>query len=267
MAPSKGAGAPSPARTTAGASEADIATNKALLFHAEAARLAKSWLRGATTGGDGRDEDEDEQDKAEAALEKEFLRNRDLYSETGGVGYHPPTTGSASSTSAPGVNDATTMFLRKQLLRGRTTNGNAHAHNATTTRPRTQPQASRREKSGGDSDEEESRSGVGKSKRQAKNIRVAAGSETAKPAPQIEEEETGDAFEKSGANSALDQSRGESDSVVQAPEPDIPHVAPPKTSKKRGAASYLDELLASRAAKKQKKKNKKSKSLVESAPG
>ncbi|OAP60161.1 hypothetical protein AYL99_05163 [Fonsecaea erecta] len=278
MAPAKGAGASSMANTATGASAADIATNQALLFHAEAARLAKSWLRGPNIGDerDAADDDDDgDQDKADEEFEKEFLRNKDSYSETGGIGYHPPTESTPSTSTTPGLSDsATTTFLRKQLLRGhqqrgRATNGTANTHSATTG-PRPQIQVSRRTKGGEeDSDEEESRSGVGKSKRKANNIRrPAVGISAATSAPLKDQAETGPLPEGSGAISAPTQSHGESDRAVHAPESSIPDLSQPKPSKKRGAGSYLDELLASRAAKKQKKKNKnKGKGLAESEPG
>ncbi|KIY00782.1 uncharacterized protein Z520_03447 [Fonsecaea multimorphosa CBS 102226] len=280
MALSKGAGeAPlrTKTHTIAGASEADIATNKALLFHAEAARLAKSWLRGTTTTGDGRDEDEKE-DQAEEDLEREFLRNKDLYSETGGIGYHPPTESTSSTAATPGFTDPATTFLRKQLLRGhqrggRATTGNAHNHSAGGARPRPQIQASRRVKGEEVSDEEESRSkGVGKRKRKGNIVQAAVESDdaaAAKSAPQTDQMETEHLSEKAGAISTPSQSHGgETDRTVHAPEPSTTPAIPPKTSRKRGAGSYLDELLASRAAKKQKKKNKhKGKSLAESEPG
>ncbi|KIW85140.1 hypothetical protein Z517_00529 [Fonsecaea pedrosoi CBS 271.37] len=276
MAPSTGAGSPaSKAKptTAAAASDADIATNKALLFHAEAARLAKSWLRG-TAVGDGPDKDEDE-DKAEEDLEREFLRNKDVYSETGGVGYHPPTESSLSNGISSDHN-TTTAFLRKQLLRGhqrgRATNGSAQTHNASTARPNTQLRAPRQAKGEDDSDEEESRSGVvGKRKRNTNAGRAAAAveSEASGSTPsQIHPSsasETRHSLEPSdAADSAPNESHDQFDSAPQATSSSNPQVTLPRAGKKRGASSYLDELLASRAAKKNKKKKK---GVAESEPG
>ncbi|OAL38388.1 hypothetical protein AYO20_02447 [Fonsecaea nubica] len=277
MASSTGAGLPASRAkptTAAAASDADIATNKALIFHAEAARLAKSWLRG-TAVGDGPDKDEDE-DKAEEDLEREFLRNKDVYSETGGVGYHPPTESSLSNGISSDQN-TTTAFLRKQLLRGhqrgRATNGNAQTHNASTARPNTQLRAPRRAKDEDDSDEEESRSGVvGKRKRNTNAGRAAAAtavaveSEAASSVPShIPPTETGRSHEPSGAaDSAPNESHGQSDGTLQATSSSNPPAMLSRAGKKRGAGSYLDELLASRAAKKNKKKKK---SVTESEPG
>ncbi|OAG41206.1 hypothetical protein AYO21_04586 [Fonsecaea monophora] len=280
MAPSTGAGSPASRAkptTAAAASDADIATNKALLFHAEAARLAKSWLRG-TAVGDGPDKDEDE-DKAEEDLEQEFLRNKDVYSETGGVGYHPPTESSLSNGISSDQN-TTTAFLRKQLLRGhqrgRATNGSAQTHNASTARPNTQIRAPRWVKGEDDSDEEESRSGVvGKRKRKTNAGRAAAvtaaavesgasGSTPSQIHPSSASE-TGHSLEPSGAaESAPNESHDQFDSTPQATSSSNPQATLPRAGKKRGAGSYLDELLASRAAKKKKKKKK---GVTESEPG
>lgn len=63
--------------------EADIATNGALLFHAEASRLAKSWLQGATAAADPKEGDNDE-DEADLKRERELFgsNNAAQYSET-----------------------------------------------------------------------------------------------------------------------------------------------------------------------------------------
>ncbi|EXJ68834.1 uncharacterized protein A1O5_07766 [Cladophialophora psammophila CBS 110553] len=283
MALSKGAAAPSrmKAKATTGASEADIATNTALLLHAEAAQLAKSWLRAAPANDDGQDEDEDyDKDKEEQDLEREFLRNKDVYSETAGVGYRAATTTESTSTPGSAATDPAVAFLRRQLLpshhRGRVANGNAGTHSATTARPRPPLRAPRRVNREGDSDEEESRSGLGKGKRNATNLRQVASrsGEAMKAQRQIDHAgKTAHSHGEVGANSAPNGSHvavAEPDRADPVTEPDMVHVAQSKANKKRGTGSYLDELLASRAAKKQKKKNKnkgKGTGLVETKPG
>ncbi|KIW91611.1 uncharacterized protein Z519_07579 [Cladophialophora bantiana CBS 173.52] len=282
MALSKGPAAPSrvKAKATTRASEADIATNTALLFHAEAAQLAKSWLRGAPASDDGQEEDEDhDKDKEEQDLEREFLRNKDMYSETAGVGYRAATT--TESTSMPGsaATDPTAAFLRRQLLpghhRGRAANGNAGTHSAMTARPRPPLRAPRRVNGEGDSDEEESRSGLGKRKRKAENVRQPASrsGETTKAQWQIDQ--AGKRAHSPGEVGASSGPNGSHVAVAEphradpVPDPEMVHVAQSK-ARKTGTGSYLDELLASRTAKKQRRKNKnkgKGMGLAETEPG
>ncbi len=64
-------------RSASQATEIDIATNEALLQHAEASRLAKSWLNGAFGDNSTSNAREDEQEEFEANLAK----NAALYSE------------------------------------------------------------------------------------------------------------------------------------------------------------------------------------------
>lgn len=248
--------------SSAGPSEADIATNEALLRYAEAARSAKSWLKGFSAAGSGSTNDsshleEDEEDEREAERERDFLKHKDLYSDTGGIGYDAAAAKSTGPAAEPASKStATTAFLRKQLL-----NGSRAQKQTTPTTARYQPQHQQRRRQHDSDGEEESRATVGKNKRRRT--------------------EDGDRLQKA-ATVVLHNEQVESDNTILGdPVPDASNVtgdthgsevaegpqAPSSTSaasttkpaKKRGTGSYLDELLASRAAKKQKKKNKQTK--------
>ncbi|OCT51165.1 hypothetical protein CLCR_09020 [Cladophialophora carrionii] len=235
-------------RTATGPSEADIAANRARLHYSEASRLAKSWLSGFTfTSTDGSDDRETEWEDEEA--ERDLLKHQDRYSDTGGVGYHAPESSVSMSTSTarPAVTDPTTMFLRKQLLGGRNgarSSTEIKRHNATAGRVRPQmPRSGKQD----DSDEDESRATVGKGRGTRKNnVAKSASSQTAASTRDTEEVT---AAESLVGQKAASPSLDSTDTGISTQPPS----AVAKASKKRGAGSYLDELLASRAAKKQKK--------------
>ncbi|KAI1618587.1 hypothetical protein EDD37DRAFT_647379 [Exophiala viscosa] len=210
------------ASTSAKSKELDVVTNEALLHHDEASRLAKSWLASAYSSDDNEEEQDD--------FEKTLAKNSGQYSETGGLGYQEPTNSSGAATRGT---DPATAFLRKQLLgrSQRTTGHNQH----TSARPQSRRGAPKRDDS---DDEDEGRSGLGRGKGKAGKNRPA---ET--KTPKI-------ASPNNPANHAdtrADAGEGQQETTVPAP----------KAAKKRGS-SYLDEVLASRAAKKKKKFNKDS---------
>jgi hypothetical protein len=222
-------------------SEADIITNQALLNYAEASRIAKSWLSGfpASNGQD----DEQEEEK-EAAAEREILKNRDQYSDTGGIGYHASTASESTSIARP--DSTTTKFLRKHLLgrRGGAQSGvNGQRYGATAVRSHAQ-QSRGRPRLEDNSDEEESRASVGKKrdKDHNKNPSTAASLEQA----------PGEGMNGTSAQTKQD---GNDEPRTEYPPQPAATGTLPKESKKRGSSSYLDELLASRAAKKKKKPN------------
>ena len=223
------------AKPATGPSAGDIATNQALLKHAEATKIAKSWLSSFTSTEGRNDTAADKEEEEE--LEKELLKNKDVYSDTGGIGYHAPDSSSFTSTSRPATTDQTTTFLRKQLLKGRgarATNGVVQNHSATTARPH--PQHTQRNAGNWeDSEEEESRAGVGKHKSRSKSRAV-----TTVPRGAAQEDTVPPATDGAEPRQPSSMSRKQ-----------------PKATKKRGASSYLDELLASRAAKQQKKNEAK----------
>ena len=64
--------------------------------------------RVSSTADDTEEQDDDEKE------ERDFLRNKDLHSETAGVGYRAAN----GSTSRPVATDATGTFLRKNFYRG-----------------------------------------------------------------------------------------------------------------------------------------------------
>ena len=233
--------------TKANPSKADIITNRALLNYAEASRLAKSWLRDfpAPIGQDGQETDPDHEEEKEAAAERELLQNRDLYSETGGVGYRAPESNGAKSGTRPTAADPTTMLLRKQLLGGRNaTLGqvNGGRHGASVPRPRPQQQRLGGAKRENDSDEEESRATLTRTKdRQSNRATNSTDSILSVRSTDLNTVSIG-----------ID-GEGEARHPEKQSQPSSAPNAPSRQSKKRGKSSYLDELLASRAAKKQKK--------------
>ena len=231
--------------TAKGSSEADIITNRVLLNHAEATRLAKSWLKDFPFAN-GKDEHDTDQ---EEAAERELLKNRDLNSDTAGIGYHAPTSSDGVSGTRPAVTDPTTTLLRKQLLGSRgagraNMNGQRHNKNAPPPHQRTQRQS----QLDFDSDDEESRAAVGK-KRGERHTKLTSTAVQAKA-------------EQNGASATKAHSKGEdvtNETVyTELAIPSSTGGTQSKTGKKRGTGSYLDELLASRAAKKQKKDKGKS---------
>ncbi|KAL2434847.1 hypothetical protein ABEF95_008764 [Exophiala dermatitidis] len=240
--------------------EADIATNEALLFHAEASRLAKSWLQGATGAADPKEEDNDD-DEADLQRERELFgsNNAAQYSETGGVGFEVPSEpqnggGSATSSSRTGY-DQTTAFLRKQLLRGR---GNASSHASVKPRPQLPQAKQRRANNSDDEDEEEGRSALGKgrSKNNKNNKTQIKGNSELKNSELRQKEITVPAADESVTTSHEDMNKGTTTSTPQSTTSATTTAnttqSRPTTNKKRGS-SYLDEVLASRAAKKNKK--------------
>lgn len=258
------------------ATESDIATNHALLQHAEATRLAKSWLNGffndkdhatntTAAAADEKDDDDEREDL-------KYFGKDAYYSETGGVGFRPAAgdedDGGAVSRRS-GASDSTT-FLRKQLLRGgrggggRTSNSvHSQTHNATTARPRGHTTNTQSYRTGGggrerrraaedlDEDNEECRSGLGKEKKKGARKAPMKSEEAIKsrlepthaPAPEAAATDISSAVPTgaSASNHTDDQSQIQSRAGG---------------GKKRGT-SYLDELLAIRAAKKNKKQRKK----------
>ncbi|EXJ58193.1 hypothetical protein A1O7_05618 [Cladophialophora yegresii CBS 114405] len=242
---------PQAKQTARGPSEADIATNRARVNYSEASRLAKAWLSGFTftsaNGSHDRETDTDQHDEEEA--ERELLKHQDRYSDTGGIGYRAPESSSSTSTSAarPAVTDPTTMFLRKQLLGGRSgarSSMEVQRYNATAGRIRSQVHRTGKQ---GDSDEDESRASVSKGRgARQNNVAKAVSSETAARTRETEEIPRAESLAGQRAASADHDS---TDIALSTRPPS----AQAKASKKRGTGSYLDELLASRAAKRQKK--------------
>jgi hypothetical protein len=231
---------------SSGPSEADIAANRARLNYSEASRLAKSWLSGFTStsahGSDDRETDQEDED-----AERDLLKHQDRYSDIGGIGYHAPEQSTLTSTVRPAVTDPTTTFLRKQLLGGRSvgqSSAEGQKHNAAAGRVRQQVHRSGNKD---DSDEEESRATVGKG-RGTRNDKVAKSTSSQTAARTAELEDTAPADLPVGKPAA-----GSNDDSTDVVQYNSPPAAQPQASKKRGTSSYLDELLASRAAKKQKK--------------
>ncbi|EXJ90935.1 hypothetical protein A1O1_04042 [Capronia coronata CBS 617.96] len=240
---------PKPTSAKSQVTEADLAANEALLLHAEAARLAKSWLSGAFSGSDTNDNNDTAADEADLKKEQElFGKNAVQYSETGGVGFQDPSAGNGTKGAAASRGaDQTTAFLRKHLLRGQ---NNSHTTSTAKPRPRSGAQGYPSRRAADSEDEEEGRSGVGKSKYKGRvhthTASYAGGSESGFP-------RSSDNL----AQSALTDATGVRDTVDGATQlpPTPTGAAPPgqaRTTKKRGS-SYLDEVLASRAAKKNKK--------------
>ncbi len=220
-------------------SEADIATNNALLNYSEASRLAKSWLSGFNSNGQ---DDTEKDQEAEEQAERELLKKQNFFSDTGGIGYHAP---ESPSGSRPSAMDSTTTFLRKQLLSGRNAPNGTRGHSATVARPRSIVQRSSKHEH--ESDEEESRASVGKKRgRTAGKV-----TKTVAPAPMDQTHGTDLAGTSTTKAPALREAAPPDD---DGPEP-ARLVPPSKAAKKRGTSSYLDEVLALRAAKKQKKRN------------
>ncbi|KAJ9502250.1 hypothetical protein H2202_002315 [Exophiala xenobiotica] len=220
-------------RSATQATEIDIATNEALLQHAEASRLAKSWLNSALGDNDNSTSNgrEDEQEEFEPNLAK----NAALYSENGGIGYTQPIDSSSARASDPA-----TAFLRKQLLGRGGQRGNLHHNQHTTSKSRPGPATSSAHRRGDSDDEEEGRSGLGKSK-------TSKTKNTPGTLPNISRTYPDDT--DVGTTNAASNNSVQHAASGQGP----PHVS--KTTKKRGS-SYLDEILASRAAKKKKKSGK-----------
>jgi len=155
------------------------------------------------------------------------MRNTDTTAR-GGLGYQEPTTSSGAATRGT---DPATAFLRKQLLgRGQRTTGHSQHTSA-------KPQPRRNAPKLDDSDDEnEGRSGLGNGKgKGGKNKH--ADTET----PIIASHNRSANSADTGAHPSEDQQGSASRA--------------PKAAKKRGS-SYLDEVLASRAAKKKKKFDK-----------
>ncbi|KAJ9610001.1 hypothetical protein H2200_006331 [Cladophialophora chaetospira] len=228
-----------------GPSEADIATNRALLHYAEASRLAKSLLGNYSSTSGQDDHDTEQEEKAE----RELLKRQDLFSDTGGVGYRAPESLNGSN-SRPAVMDPTTTFLRRQLLSGRAgaSQNGLKGHNATVTRPR--HQAQRSGKHDLDSDED-SRATVGEKGGTSKNTKAAMATDRTQAVYLIGEPTTN---VPAGSEVASQDDNG----LNPAQQSSSATASQPKPAKKRGTSSYLDELLASRAAKKQKKNKAKS---------
>ncbi|KAK5458505.1 hypothetical protein LTS15_004587 [Exophiala xenobiotica] len=214
-------------------SEIDIATNEALLQHAEASRLAKSWLNSALGDNDNSTSNarEDEQEEFEPNL----VKNASLYSENGGIGYTQPTDSSSARASDPA-----TAFLRKQLLGRGGQRGNLHHNQHTTTKSRPGSAASSARRRDDSEDEEEGRSGLGKSKASKTKSTPGTQPNTSLTHP----DDTDAATTNAASNNSVQHAASGQGS---------PHVS--RTIKKRGS-SYLDEILASRAAKKKKKSGK-----------
>ncbi|KIX02789.1 uncharacterized protein Z518_08731 [Rhinocladiella mackenziei CBS 650.93] len=207
--------------------ESDIATNEALLFHAEASRLAKSWLTGAF-GKPEREGDDVEQD------DMDFTANAAKYSETGGLGFQEAADQTSKISLSEGP-DQTTTFLRKQLFHGQ-----RDAYNLTTQKPR--PRKNFAVKRGDSDDEEEGRSGLGKGKSMKRKTSNQ---------DQIESRRTSE-IETATQNHGNNSDTADTDMAKPAPNKTDLEAC---STKKRGT-SYLDEILAIRATKKNKKMNK-----------
>lgn len=249
--------------------DSDAAANEALLAHAEFTRSARSWLSGALGGyqGDGGDHGDDNQTSREEAgqspkkddgLNSLSLRpaGEEFNSDMNGLGYIPPKDSSGrplATTSA----DATTAFLRKQLL-GRT-RPQRPADRVSGASIRGKPNGDtshigQRSRGGAavkkdDSDEEDSRSRRGKVKHTPRKRAKA----TSTPEP--------DGDMPIGATNhpdgAISQSQVDSlpDSVGPLDANDRTSPLPTRQPPKR-PASYLDQVLAERERKKNKKKKK-----------
>ena len=213
----------------------DVTINALALHHAAAKKSAQSVLKNFLPDtGDDKDAGATdsyglEDDKDESEIE--------TYNESGGVGYVPPSDETASSGA--GASDArkrsaATELLRKQMLGKRAFNrtttvsgsttklGSGHLH---ASKPRPHNRRSRKEEFS--DDEDEGRSKVGK-----KNRATAPASKDLQSTKSKPEGDT-----------SIDESK---------------EVSPAQTasmSGKRGT-SYLDQVLAQRAAKKHKKKQK-----------
>ncbi|KIW48250.1 uncharacterized protein PV06_00856 [Exophiala oligosperma] len=217
-------------------SDTDISTNEALLHHAEASRLAKSWLSGVFGDESSPASIEDEQDD----FDKNVAKKPFLYSDTGGIGYTEPT--DAASSAASRASDPATAFLRKQML-GR--GANQHTFTRGLPPPRS-GHPLRRRRHDDEEDEEEGRSRLGKSKalkHKLSNAKVSSSAENMNGADEI--------VPPPGPPQA------------SSDHPAASHGHQPKTAaqetrgKKKRGSSYLDEILASRASKKKKKKSGK----------
>ncbi|EXJ92903.1 hypothetical protein A1O3_01458 [Capronia epimyces CBS 606.96] len=222
------------------AQEADVAANEALLLHAEAAKLAKSWLSGAFGGGGDDNHNDDNKADEDDALQKE----QELFGPTavphsekwvtspsdsiipdGGVGFQE--TPATNATTSSRNSDQTTAFLRKQLLRGHN-----NSHVTAKPRPRPGPQALSSKRIDSE-DEEEGRSGLGKVRSKGKGQTASSSVNDESVHPMSE--------------TATPAADGTTSPALTVASP-----IPSRTAKKRGS-SYLDEVLASRAAKKKKK--------------
>jgi hypothetical protein len=237
-------------KTNSHVKESDLASNEALLQHAEASKLAKSWLNDAFGAAD----DDDDVEREEKHLNAAF-GNPAQYSETyvtfpfillgrvlradksdacsGGLGFQEAAEPISTSRA---VRDSTTAFLRKQLLpRG---SGRPHPRSAASDLRRG---TGRGRGSGPDSsgDEEEGRSGLGKGAKRKRNMQVGVN--------QIQPTSVSETL-------MAQTKKAQTDVIEDADTQNLQASARTGKKQKRGS-SYLDEILASRAAKKKKKVN------------
>ncbi|KIW20306.1 hypothetical protein PV08_00881 [Exophiala spinifera] len=213
-------------------SDIDLSTNEALLQHAEASRLARSWLSGVFGDESSAASVQDEQDK----FDKTVAHKPALYSDTGGIGYAEPT--DPTSSASRGSSDPATAFLRKQML-GR----GANQHPTSTRgppRPGGNPHSLRRRRDDDDEDEEEGRSGLGKSKASKQKLSSSQISSVANA---------------NGADNVVSPSQ-EAENATALNGGQLQKTTTHQQQKKKRGSSYLDEILASRASKKKKKSGK-----------
>jgi hypothetical protein len=261
--------------------DSDVATNEALLAHAEFSRSVKSWLS-IPAYGDGSEDEENDQ-----VSDKDGIGGRpkksdglhglraageevtsDMYGDIspfpyidlitcsrghfyyrGGLGFIPPkdSTGRPVTTAT----DPTTTFLRKQLL------GRTRPHHPPTS-PRTRGQLygstnhlPRGSRTGAlkddDSDEEDSRSGLGKARKpQSTSTRAS----TVKN--ELVETDPGEEGTQTGSTTGTVEGSKQAKDKTSL---DLPPAMLSSRRMKRGT-SYLDQVLAERARKKKKKQGK-----------
>jgi hypothetical protein len=221
-------------RPPATASQTEVAANTIVLDHAEAQRAALAIQRlssttngtNLSTGGAFSDrltfpaEDED----SEIERDKDFVRNAHKYSDNGGVGYSGAN--GASGLAVTSTN-AATETLRKQMLgkNARNNTGNKTQSGGLGANPTASTMQKKRPVHD-ESDDQESRASVAKSGKKTKSKTKESTTTT------LQEYVRGT------------MTAGDAASTER------------QTAKKRGTGNYLDDLFASRAAKKQRKKGK-----------
>ncbi|KIV90390.1 hypothetical protein PV10_07699 [Exophiala mesophila] len=233
-------------------SPSDLATNEALLAYADASRLARSWLSAGSTTSDHQGTDQEAEPQEDEALNGLEKFTQEGYSDNGGVGFvvspSSVANGSTAGTGSTG-HDAATSFLRTQMLgKSFRSQQQRQGHNPNSR----QPKWNHRGKGGqiDDDDESESRSHVAKSKPRPHQRQEAPN----KVVNQHAESSSDTIANQSHSNQSDELGGGPSTSGVNLPA--SPSTTP--VSRKRAKASYLDEILAQRAAKKNKKASKSS---------
>lgn len=261
--------------------DSDVAANEALLAHAEFSRSVKSWLSIPAYGDRSDDDNDDQVSDKDGAGGKPTSRDglhglrvageevtSDMYGEIipfplcrydhiltgtfnyrGGLGFTTPKDSSGRPVTT--ATDPTTTFLRKQLL-GKT---RPH-HPAASPRPRGQLHGSTNHIARGarmgapkddDSDEEDSRSGLGKSRKAQGKSTLGS---TAKD-DLVETKPGNDGTQTASTTTTVPGSKQGKDKTPL----NLPPAMLSSRRMKRGT-SYLDEVLAERARKKNKKQRK-----------